>query len=363
MATIRDVARVADVSIATVSATLNGTARVSQKRAQRVWDAIRAVGYTPHEIARSLRLGHTRSIGLIVGDISNPFFTSLAKAVEASASAAGYMVILANSDESPEKELNLIKLLLEQRVAGILLAPSGHDAEYRSALSAIVRVPVVLVDRQLPGTAYDAVVVDNRGAARMVTDYLVRLKHTRIAIVIGRQHIWTTAQRVMGYREGLRAAGLKRDPDLERQADSRIETAYEATQRLLGMADPPTALFAANNLMLLGALNAILDMRLDCPGRISLAGVDDFPWSSAMRPRLTTVSQPIGEMGTRAVEQLLDRIARRTAIRRLSVKTITLEPRFMIRESCASPEVDARLAVRPRAVRIKRTSKRAGGPK
>src|SRR5260370_25141210 len=121
MATIKDVARVAQVSIATVSAVLNGTARVSEKRSRRVWDAVRTVGYTPHGIARSLRLGHTRSIGLIVGDISNPFFTSLAKAVEARASATGYSVILANSDENPAKEANLIQVLLEQRVAGKLL--------------------------------------------------------------------------------------------------------------------------------------------------------------------------------------------------------------------------------------------------
>src|SRR5712671_1823455 len=143
MATIKDVARVAGVSIATVSATLNGTARVSEKRSRRVWDAIREVGYTPHGIARSLRLGHTRSIGLIVGDISNPFFTSLAKAVEARASAAGYLVILANSDEDPDKELNLIRLLREQRVAGILLAPAGHDEQYREALSRVSDVPMV----------------------------------------------------------------------------------------------------------------------------------------------------------------------------------------------------------------------------
>src|SRR5258708_18951391 len=116
MATIKDVARVAGVSIATVSATLNGTARVSEKRSRRIWDAIKAVGYTPHGIARSLRLGHTRSIGLVVGDISNPFFTSLSKAVEARASAAGDLGILGNSDENPEKEISRLQFLLDQRV-------------------------------------------------------------------------------------------------------------------------------------------------------------------------------------------------------------------------------------------------------
>jgi LacI family transcriptional regulator len=335
MATIKDVARVAGVSIATVSATLNGTARVSETRSRRVWQAVESLGYTPHGIARSLRLGHTKSIGLIVGDISNPFFTSLAKAVEARASAAGYMVILANSDENPGKELSLIKLLLEQRVAGILLAPAGYDSEYLMALSAIARLPIVLVDRQLPGAAYDAIVFENLGAARLVTDYLIRLNHRRIAMVIGREHIWTTEQRVRGYQAGLRGAGIEEDLELQVNADSRLETAYEVTQRLMRLSNPPTAILAANNFMMLGALEAIFDMGFDCPGTISLAGVDDFPWIPAIRPRLTTVSQPIAAMGMRAVEQLLERISNRKAAKRLVPRTITLEPRFLIGDSCA----------------------------
>ena len=358
MATIKDVARVAGVSIATVSATLNGTARVSEKRSKRVWDAIRSVGYTPHGIARSLRLGHTRSIGLIVGDILNPFFTSLAKAVESQASAMGYMVILANSDEDPAKELNLIRVLLEHRVAGILLAPSGHDAKYLAALAELVQIPLVLVDRPLPGSPFDAVVVDNRLAARMVTDYLIRLNHQRIAIVIGRQHLWTTEQRVRGYRESLRSAGIRENVDIELVADSQIETAYEATQRLLRLSNVPTAIFAANNLMMLGALEAILDMGFDCPGRISLAGIDDFVWSSAIRPRLTTVSQPIEEMGLRAVGRLLERLAGKADGSPMGPKLITLEPRFLIRDSCAPRASGAGTGAATRVVRSRKQIKR-----
>jgi DNA-binding LacI/PurR family transcriptional regulator len=342
MATIKDVARVAQVSIATVSAVLNGTARVSEKRSRRVWDAIRAVGYTPHAIARSLRLGQTRSIGLILGDISNPFFTSLAKAVEARASAAGYSVILANSDENPAKEANLIQVLLEQRVAGILLAPSGYDQPYLEALAAIARVPTVLVDRQLPDAAYDSVIVDNLAAARMVTDYLVRLNHKRIAIMVGRQHLSTSEQRLRGYRDSLQAAGIKVNPGLEVEAESRIDTAYKVAQRLLSMSEPPSAIFAANNLMMLGAIEAILDMGFKCPEEISLAGVDDFEGGSAIRPRLTTVSQPIEDMGTHAVDRLLHRIGEKSAARRDPVHTTILQPTFKIRDSCAPLSASAR---------------------
>jgi LacI family transcriptional regulator len=338
VATIKDVARVAGVSIATVSATLNGTARVSEKHTQRVWDAVRAVGYTPHAIARSLRLGHSRSIGLVLGDISNPFFTSLAKAVEARASAAGYLVTLVNSDENPEKEANLLRVLLEQRVAGILLAPAGYGQAYLKSLAAIAQVPTVLVDRQLPGDRFDAVIVDNRAAARMVTDYLVSLKHERVAIIVGRQHLSTSVQRLHGFRESLKAAGLKPSPELEVEAESRIDTAYTVTQRLLRMANRPSAIFAANNLMMLGAMEAILDLGFDCPGEISLAGVDDFEGGSAIRPRLTTVSQPIEAMGFQAVDRLLQRIAARSAGSQDTAQVTVLQPAIQIRDSCARPK-------------------------
>jgi LacI family transcriptional regulator len=348
MTTIKDVARVADVSIATVSALLNGTARVSDKLSQRIWAAIESTGYSPHGVARSLRLGRTRSIGLVVGDISNPFFTSLAKTVEARAVEAGYMVIVANSDEEPEKELKLLKLLREQRVAGILLTPSGHDPSYLLALSRITDIPIVLLDRMLPQSSFDSVVVDNLAAARMATDYLVRLNHRRIALVIGKQHIWTMEQRLHGYRESLKLAGIAADPTLELVANTRIETAYEVVQRLLTQPDPPTAIFAANILMMLGAIEAVMDMGFRCPEQVSLAGIDDFPGSSAIRPLLTTVTQPIEELAERAVRRLLEKIDEvPDAPRKPNPQTITLMPRLLIRDSCSRlaahsrPEVSA----------------------
>lgn len=340
MATIKDVARVAGVSIATVSATLSGTPRVSEKLSKRVWEAIESTGYSPDGVARSLRLGRTRSIGLVVGDISNPFFTSLAKVVEARASEAGYLVILANSDEEPERELKLLRLLREQRVAGILLAPAGYDEGYLSSLSKIADVPVVLVDRHLPNTRFDSVLVDNVSAARMVTEYLLRLSHRRIAIVLGKQHLWTTEQRLRGYREALQAAGVAPDAAMELTADSRIESAYDAVQRLLSLPGSPSAIFAANNLMMLGAIEAVMDMGFRCPEQVSLAGIDDFPWSSAIRPQLTTVAQPIEELGNQAVVELLSRIAEKSQNGQIaSPRVVTLNPKLLIRDSCARADV------------------------
>ena len=337
MATIKDVARLAGVSIGTVSSVLNDKPVVSEKLKKRIWDAIKATGYSPDGVARSLRLGRSRSIALVVGDISNPFFTSLARAVEAYASQAQHLVIVANSDEQPDKELELLKMLREQRVAGILLAPSGHDARYVAALSQIVDVPLVLVDRSLPGTPFDSVVVDNALAARMVTNYLVRLNHRRIAMVQGKQHLWTTEQRLRGFRECLASAQITPEEGFEFSADSRIDSAYEAVQRLLSLPEPPTAIFAANNLMMLGAIEAVMDMGFQCPQEISLAGIDDFPWSSAIRPRLTTVAQPIEELGARAVRRLLEKLnQKKEGIEPgPGPQIITLEPRLLIRDSCA----------------------------
>lgn len=338
MATIRDVARTAGVSISTVSAILNGTARVSEKLTRRVRQAIEATGYSRDGVARSLRLGRTSSIGLVVGDISNPFFTSLAKAVETRASEAGYLVIVANTDEQPDRELKLLTLLREQRVAGIILAPAGHDDDYLSALSLLKNSPVVLIDRHLPDTGFESVSVDNVAAAKMVTDYLVRLNHRRIAIVLGKQHLWTTEQRLRGFHDSLAAAGICPDSTLELSADSRIESAYDAVQHLLNLPNRPTAIFAANNLMMLGAIEAIMDMGFRCPEDVSLAGIDDFPWISAIRPQLTTVAQPIKELGKVSVELLLDQIRdriRQDAGQDCERKVRVLEPRLLIRGSCA----------------------------
>jgi len=332
MATIKDVARAAGVSIGSVSATINGTSGVSEKLARRVWDAVAAVGYSPDGIARSLRLGRTSTIALVISDISNPFFASLAKAVETRANAAGYSVILANTDEDPARELELLNLMRVQRVAGILLAPSGFDDGYRTALARFADLPLVMVDRFLPDMPFDAVIVDNVAAAQSVTDYLLRLGHRRIAIVSGRPHISTAEQRLRGFSETLQTAGIRLDPALAMTADFRIETAYAAVQTLLSRPEPPTAIFAANNLMSLGAIQAVMDMGFRCPEQISVAGIDDFPWSAAIRPRLTTVVQPIEEVGATAVDRLLARLKPGGAA--AAPETVTLAPRLLVRDSC-----------------------------
>ena len=196
----------------------------------------------------------------------------------------------------------------------------------------------VQIDRHLPDAGFESVVVDNVAAAKMATDYLIRLNHRRIAMVIGKQHLWTTEQRLRGFHESLAAAGISPDYTLELSANSRIESAYDAVQHLLNIPNRPTAIFAANNLMMLGAIEAIMDMGFRCPEDVSLAGIDDFPWISAIRPQLTTVAQPIEELGKLAVERLLDQIEdgkHRGTEQNRERKVSVLEPRLLIRDSCA----------------------------
>jgi LacI family transcriptional regulator len=331
--TIKDVAAAAGVSIATVSAVLNGTSQVSVKRSKLVRDAVVALGYAPNGPARSLRLGRTSVIGVVVGDIANPFFTSLIRVIEKRASEAGYFVMIANSDDGVRREFELLRLFREQRVAGIILAPSGHDEAYVSALREIIDVPTVVVDRRLPGTPFDTVVVDNRKAARAATQYLLRLGHRRIGIVMGNQKLWTTTERLAGYREALTEAGVASHLALESYSGSNDGPAHNAVQQLLTAADPPTAIFAANNVVMLATIESVLDMGYRCPEDISIAGIDELPWGSAIRPKLTTVCQPIEEIGREALRLLVNRLGE-TKTTANDPSIIMLEPRLFIQNSC-----------------------------
>ncbi len=211
MPTIRDVARAAGVSVGTVSATINGTSGVSEKLAKRVWEAVARVGYSPDGVARSLRLGRTNTIGLMVSDICNPFFGTLARSVEAAANAAGYSVILCNTDEDPDRELELLSVLRVQRVAGLIFSPSGFTAAYREKLRQFTALPLVMVDRLVPDMPFDAVVVDNYAAGLLASEHIARLGHRRIAIIGGRPHVSTAEERLRGYRDTLAKYALPFD--------------------------------------------------------------------------------------------------------------------------------------------------------
>lgn len=339
MATMTDVARLARTSVATVSAIVNGSARVSPALAARVREAIAEVGYRPDGIARSLKKGSTQTIGLLVTDITNPFFTAVVHSVEDAAQARGYSVFLCNSDEDVAEERTYLDLLLTRRVDGLILVPTGKAADY-AGFAGSLRAPVVFIDRAIPGVAVDTVTVDNLRASQAAIEYLLRLGHRRIGIVTGLPHLSTSAERLKGYRRALRKAGIALDPELVRQGDFRQEGAFQAAQSLLALRSRPTAIFASNNLMAIGTMLAVRAAGLSCPEDVSLACFDDFEWAGVFHPRLTVLRQPTAEIGQRAMELLLDRLA--GAKNGAAPHRIALKAELVVRDSCAPPRAARR---------------------
>ena len=333
MPSVRDVAKRAGVSISTVSVTLNNSSRVSAETRQRVMEAVEAIGYSPNSIARSLRLGRTNLIGLIVSEITNPFFAALAKVIQSQALEAGYNLIVCNSDENPTRELELLDILRAQRVAGIIVSPCGFDDDYRRALAGIVDVPMLTIDRYVEGLDRGFVGLDGHLAGRMLTEYLLRLGHRRIAFVGGPEGISSAELRLTGFRDAMREAGVDTSPDLCRHTDFRAETAYSIARELLLRPIRPSAFIAVNNFAMIGTLQAIEDLGFQCPFDVSLAGMDEIPLNSVIRPKLTVAAQPIEEIGRQAVASLLADIAqpKRDAVEH---RAYFLSPTLLVGGSC-----------------------------
>jgi LacI family transcriptional regulator len=333
MATMADVARSAGVSVATVSHVLNDTRPVLPHTRQAVLDAVEELGYTPNSLARSLVTSRTRSIGLAVSAISNPYFTEILQGVEASALEHGYSLLIADPHDDPEHERKVAQLLHERRVDGMIVAPS---ADPRGLIAYLGRhdVPTVFLDRLVDAPGFDQVCAESaEPTARMVT-HLAGLGHRRIGLVAGRPGLSTTSERTTGYRHGLAAAGLPYDEQLLVHGDSESAGGEQATAALLSLTVPPTALVTANNAMTIGALRALRDRGLSVPGDIALCCFDDFAWADLFSPRLTAVAQPSKEIGAQAVRVLLERLASPDR----PARTVRLPCTFVHRNSCGCAE-------------------------
>ncbi|MBX3579440.1 MAG: LacI family DNA-binding transcriptional regulator [Rhizobiaceae bacterium] len=308
MATIRDVAKRANVAVSTVSAVINQSAPVSQAVVARVEAAVREMGYTPNVAARNLRRGDSRLIGLVVPDISNPYFSTIARIVEARSLAAGYMAFVYNSDEDPRREEEILRMMQMQRIAGLILTPAASSAEHGRRLARHLKVPTILLDRHVEDVDYEAVLLDNRQAARLAADYLLRLGHRRIAIIAGREGVSSAEERLEGCRDAFAKHGVPLDPKLMLRGDYDQTRAMTATQRLMSGAERVTAVLAFNNVMTIGILRGLHSLGLSCPGDVSIIGIDDFDWAEAVQPRLTVVAQPVAAMAERAIGRLLARL-------------------------------------------------------
>jgi LacI family transcriptional regulator, galactose operon repressor len=335
MSTMADVARAAGVSTSTVSHVLNGTRRVSEETERAVRDAIQATGYSHDRIARSLATGRTRTIGLAMSAISNPYFAELAHAIEQEAAHAGYSLLLADTHDDPERELRATRDLLGRRVDGVILAPSAGPA---GALDLLRKrgVATVLIDRFMP-VELDQIATENATPTALLVEHLAELGHRRIGMIAGLQGLSTSEERITGYRRGLASASIEFDSDLVARGDSDAEHARAAVHRLLALDRPPTALVVSNNRMTIGAMQALRDAALTVPDDIALVGFDDFEWADLFHPRLTSIAQANTEIGQQSVAMLLSRLANPE----LAIRKVQLEPRFVHRESCGCRGDDA----------------------
>ncbi|MEV5841953.1 LacI family DNA-binding transcriptional regulator [Streptomyces sp. NPDC051985] len=347
MPTMADVARSAGVSVATVSHVLNETRPVLPHTRQAVLDAIEELGYTPNTLARSLVTSRTRSIGLAVSAISNPYFTEILQGVEAAALEKGYSLLIADPHDDPGHERKVVQLLHERRVDGMIVAPSADPRELLAYLGRHA-VPTVLLDRVIDGHVdgaprFDQVCAENtEPMARLVT-HLAGLGHRRIGLVAGLPGLSTTSERVAGYRQGLAAAGLPLDERLVVPGNSESDGAGEATATLLSLSIPPTALVTANNAMTIGALRALRARGLSVPDDIALCCFDDFTWADLFSPRLTAIAQPSREIGAEAVRVLLERLASPDR----PARTVRLPCAFVHRTSCGCREENGGRGARP----------------
>ncbi|TDX03850.1 LacI family transcriptional regulator [Kribbella sp. VKM Ac-2566] len=304
--TVSDVAARAGVSTATVSRALNGKPTVDPDLAARVRQAADELGYQPNGPARNLRRQEAAVVALIISDVENPFFTAIARGVEDVAHEVGYSVVLCNSDESVEKENRYLDIAIQERVAGVILSPSGPTSTVAKLASR--GTAYVAVDRPLPGQDSDVVLVDTRLAAREATAHLIAQGYERIGCVTGPAGVRTADDRLAGYRDALKAA-RRRTPKLVRRTEYKAAGAHRAALDLLAQPEPPDALLIANSAMAVGVLQALQERGVR-PGRdVGLVAFDDAPWAALVDPPLSVVAQPAYELGAVAARLLLARIA------------------------------------------------------
>lgn len=327
MASIKDVAAEAGVSVATVSRVLNSHPSVSPDARRRVLAAVDVLGYRPNAVARSLRTDQTRTLGLVISDVLNPYFTELARFVEEEARALGYSVIIGNADERPDLQEHHIRTLLDRRIDGLLVSPADGSSPLTPG-AAGSGTPMVFVDRWIQGVDVPVVRADGRDAIRDLVAHLHRLGHRRLAIIAGPAATTTGNERVEAFREALREHGLALPDTYIGQGDFQADSGRRATERFLDLPEPPEIVFAADNLMALGALDAIRARGLRVPRDIGLAAFDDIPWFMHTDPPITAIAQPTGELGRAAVRALVDLIEGR------SPQSVTLPARLVVRSSC-----------------------------
>lgn len=334
MPNMKQIAQMADVSLGTVSHVLNGSARVREPLKRRVLDAVQALGYQPSQLARGLRRDKTNMVGMIIPDLTNPFFPAVVRGAEDVAFSNGYRLILCNTDNDHAKELVHLNELRTYLPAGLIVIPShfsdltAQAESYRKAGTA-----VICVDRLPKYWKGDSVTADHEEGAYTATRYLLKLGHRKFATITGPQHLTNVQERLAGFKRAMQQSRVQVAPEYIQETTFDKQGGISKTLLLLRMIPRPTVIFAGNDLIALGVLLAIRDAGLKCPEDVSVMGFDDLDLAEMTNPSLSSVSQPGYQLGTTAARLLLDRVQGDTG----PAKHLVLATSLKIRDSIAPP--------------------------
>lgn len=331
MSTIKDVAKKAGVSIATVSYVINGTKRVAPETEARVNKAVEELNYRVNHFASNIKTGKSRSVAFLMADMSNPFFLDTAVTLEKCLREARYHLILANTDEKVNLEKEQVNHLLDHSVDGLIIAPSSSNNSYlRKMLSP--NFPLVFFDRIPTNVQADCVLSDNVGGSREAVEYLISLGHRRIGVVSGMSGLTSTIEREAGYYEALQAHGIPVDRSIMVNGDGKKTSGYLAMQQLKELTDI-TAVFITNNMMSLGALQFLRDNNIKMPNELSIVIFDDYEWSSMSLPALTSVKQDTVSLGEKIAQIILERLSGKDKQR--SCQEYRIPTQLIKRASCS----------------------------
>ena len=332
--TMKDVAKAAGVHSSTVSRVINGNPNISQATAEKVLLAIKKLDYTPNALARSLKTKKLQTFGMLIPDIANPFFAGLARGVEDRANEYGYNVILCNTDDCLEKEIIYLRLLAERCVEGLILATAKIRDKSIIELERS-QFPYIMLSRNIKGLQENSISIDDIAGGYLATQYLIGLGHRKIGHITGPYNTTAALDRIKGYKRALLNYGIPFNKKYIGEGDFRIKGGYSVMNHFLALKDPPTAVFTANDLLAVGAIEAIRENGYDVPSDFSIVGFDDIRLASYLSPSLTTVRQPMIEMGSLAINKLLERIEHK-----LSHKNILIKPELIKRKSCRNISIE-----------------------
>ncbi|OED41527.1 hypothetical protein ACH42_13565 [Endozoicomonas sp. (ex Bugula neritina AB1)] len=337
MATIKDVAKRAQVSISTVSHVLNGTRFVSEDACKKVYEAVAALNYKPSAVARSLKTNKTRTIGMLTASNTNPFFAEVIHGVESTCYERGYHLVLCNSDGDLDKQQSYLRTLEEKRIDGLLVMSAHNDPAFFQALNERCAEPMVILDCQVPNIHADVIMEDAEAGGYEATRHLINSGHTEIACISGPKHLSPSSSRYAGYQRALAESNITVNPEWVLEGQLTAESGFQAVITMLRNTLPPSALFVGNDLMAMGAICALQSSGYKVPEDISVMGYDNIELASFTSPPMTTMHQPKRELGQLAADTLLNRIEnpkieptirtlRSTLVERQSVKILLAKP-------------------------------------